>query len=114
MGRIRGVRLDNIQIRNAGTMGCSITGLPGHPVEDVWLTNISLHHKGGITAADLPKIDEAVSDEKEKEYPESTMWGNLPARGFFVRHARNIQFSNVVVQTEQADARPDFVKVDVE
>ena len=55
-----------------------------------------------------------MSDEKEKEYPESTMWGNLPARGFFVRHARNIQFSNVVVQTEQADVRPDFVRVDVE
>ena len=114
VGRIRGVRIDNIQIRNAGSMGCSITGLPGHPVEDVWLSNISLHHKGGVTAADLPKIDEVVSDEKEKEYPESTMWGNLPARGFFVRHARNIQFSNVVVQTEQADARPDFVQVDVE
>ena len=114
VGRINGIHLDNIQIRNAGAMGCSITGLPGHPVENVWLSNITLHHRGGITAADLPQIEEAAKDEKEKDYPESTMWGNLPAKGFFVRHARNVQFHNVVIQTAQPDARPDFVNVDVD
>ena len=112
VGHINGIHLDNIQIRNAGAMGCSITGLPGHPVENVWLTNITIHHKGGITAADLPKIEEAAKDEKEKDYPESTMWGNLPAKGFFVRHARNVNFHNVVIQTEHPDARPDFVHID--
>ena len=34
VGSIDGVRLDNIQIRNAGSMGCSITGLPGHCVRN--------------------------------------------------------------------------------
>ena len=113
VGTIRGIHLDNIQIRHAGPMGCSITGLPGYPVEDIWLSNITIHHKGGVSESDLPKINEAAADEKEKEYPESTMWGNLPARGFFVRHARNIQFSNIQIQTEQPDARPDFVQEDV-
>ena len=114
VGRINGVRIDNIQIRNAGPVGCSITGLPDHPVENVWLSNISLHHKGGIAMSDLPKIDEALNDEKAKEYPEATMWGNLPAKGFFVRHARNVQFRNVQVLTDNHDARPDFVRVDAE
>ena len=114
VGHINGIHLDNIQIHNAGTIGCSITGLPGHPVENVSLSNITLHHRGGITTADLPKIEEAIKDEKEKEYPEATMWGNLPAKGFFVRHARNVQFNNVFVQTDQPDDRPDFVQVDTD
>ena len=114
VGRINGVHLGNIQIRNAGPIGCSITGLPGHAVENVWLSDITVHHRGGITSDDLPAISEAIKDEKEKEYPEATMWGPLPACGFFVRHARNIHFQNVRIMTGQPDARPDFVQEDVE
>ena len=114
VGRINGIHLDNIQIRNAGSMGCSITGLPGHPVENVWLSNITLHHKGGVQPSELEQISDTIKDEKEKEYPESTMWGNLPAKGFYVRHARNINFSNVRIITENPDARPDFVNDDVD
>lgn len=114
VGRIDGVHLDNIQIRNAGSMGCSITGLPDYPVRHVSLSNISLHHKGGVKTEQLTEIYDSIADEKEKAYPEATMWGNLPAKGFFVRHARNVQFSNIKVETEQPDARPDFVEIDTE
>jgi len=114
VGTINGIRLQHIQIRHAGAMGCSITGLPGHPIENVWLSDISIQHKGGVMEKELPQIAETVKDEKEKAYPESTMWGNLPAKGFFVRHARNIQFHNIQVLTEQPDARPDYVKIDCE
>ena len=113
VGQINGIHLDNIQVRNAGSMGCSITGLPGHLVENVWLSNITIHHKGGISSDEMAKIEESVRDEKEKEYPEATMWGNLPAKGFFVRHARNIKFSNIQVQTDEFDTRPEIVCEDV-
>jgi len=112
VGSIQGVHLENIQIRNAGSLGCSITGLPGHPVENISLSNISLYHQGGVRQEDLSKIEEALKDEKEKEYPEATMWGNLPAKGFFVRHAHNVRFQNIHIQTERPDARPDFVRED--
>jgi hypothetical protein len=36
------------------------------------------------------------------------MFGTLPARGFFIRHARNIEFSNVEIATAKADERPVF------
>ena len=114
VGRIDGIRLENIQVRHAGSMGCSITGLPGHPVENVRLSNISIHHKGGVTLDELQQINDSVKDEKEKDYPEATMWGNLPAKGFFVRHARNVQFSNIQIMTEQPDVRPDFVQEDTD
>ena len=112
VGHINGVYLNNFQIRHAGSMGCSITGLPGYPVENISLSNIILHHKGGVTADELQLINDTIKDEKEKEYPEATMWGNLPAKGFFVRHARNVMFDNIQIETEQPDVRPDFVQDD--
>ncbi len=112
VGTIRGVSLDNIRIRHAGSFGCSITGLAGHPVEDVRLSRIHILHQGGVTEEALPAIREALKDEKEKGYPECVMWGRLPARGFFLRHTRGVTFEDVTIETEAPDARPDFVSED--
>lgn len=114
VGKINGVRISNVQVRNAGPTGCSITGIPGYPVENIRLDNISIHHKGGVTAQELPQLYNNVEDEREKKYPEATMWGVLPAKGFFIRHARNVKFSNIDIQTTEEDARRDFIMIDVE
>ena len=108
IGTIRNVRLSNISVTGAGRTGCSITGLPGHPVEDIWLSDITISQQGGCKQVEVP------ADEKEKDYPEATMWGVLPAKGFFVRHVRNVNFRNVTVMTAEPDERPEYVKVDVE
>ena len=108
VGTIRGVHLQNITVNGAGQTGCSITGLPGHPVENIWLTDITINQQGGCGELAVPE------DEKEKDYPEATMWGVLPAKGFFVRHARNVTFRNINITTTLPDARPDFVQVDAE
>lgn len=108
IGTIRNVRLSNISVTGAGCTGCSITGLPGHPVEDIWLSDITISQQGGCKQVEVP------ADEKEKDYPEATMWGVLPAKGFFVQHARNVNFRNVTVMTAEPDERPEYVKVDVE
>ena len=108
VGTINGVRISNVMINNAGPTGCSITGLPGHPIENVQLDNISIIQAGGQAKIASPQ------DEKEKEYPEATMWGMLPAKGFYVRHARNIKMENVTVRTLNADKRPAFVYEDAE
>ena len=113
VGTIDGVHIDNLQIRNAGSMGCSITGLPGHPVKNVRVSRVTLHHQGGVEAADMAEIERSIADEKEKEYPEATMWGRLPAKGFYVRHAEHISISDLVVLTDRPDVRPDMVNVDV-
>ncbi|WP_428839476.1 glycoside hydrolase family 28 protein, partial [Amycolatopsis pretoriensis] len=61
-----------------------IAGIPGHPIEDVKLSNIRHHLAGGLTPGD------AVQNPPELEtaYPEPSMFGTLPAYGFFIRHAR--------------------------
>ena len=114
VGRMRGLTIDNVHVRDAGRFGCSISGLPGHPVEDVRVANVSIHHQGGITTDSIAAITRAVQDEKAAEYPEATMWGPLPAKGFYVRHARNVTLDNIQVTTTLPDVRPLFVRENVE
>ena len=114
VGRMRSIYINNVHARDCGNFGSSITGLEGHEVEDVRVSNVSIRQRGGITHNDLKLIDEALRDEKTAEYPEATMWGSLPAKGFYVRHARNVRFENVEIYTETDDARPEFVKIDVQ
>ena len=114
VGRISGVSISRFMVHNAGRMGCSVTGLPGHPVENVWVSDVTIHHQGGVEASALDEIRRLAAEEKEAEYPEATMWGDLPAKGFFVRHARNVRFHNIHILTTHPDARPEMVCEDAE
>lgn len=108
VGSISGVRLHDILIDEAGPGGSSITGVEGHPVRDIELRNITIRHKGGQKAVAAP------SDEKIAEYPESTMWGILPAQGFWLNHTHGVIFDNVRIEAITPDARPLFVATDSE
>ena len=52
--------------------------------------------------------------ERVETYPEPVMFGTLPAQGFFIRHARNVEFGNVQIVTAAPDARPVFWLDDVD
>ncbi|MDE6380414.1 MAG: glycoside hydrolase [Muribaculaceae bacterium] len=108
VGSISGVVLHDILIDEAGPTGSSITGLEGHPVTDIQLHDIRIRHAGGQSVTPAP------TDEKVKEYPESTMWGILPAQGFWLNHARDIIFRNVIIESTNPDSRPLFVTDDCE
>ncbi len=108
VGTLRNVTISDVTVRDAGFIGSSITGLPGHNVEDITLRNISIEHRGGGRKTAVP------ADEKEKEYPEGTMWGMLPAQGFFVRHARGVVFENIKIRTLSEDERPEYVREDAD
>jgi hypothetical protein len=76
----------------------------------VKISNILVEHPGGGT-----KEDAAIQiEEKEKAYPEPTMFGTTPAHGLMVRHAEGIVVSDFKVVTRAADARPCFVLDDIE
>lgn len=108
IGSISGVVLHDIMIDQAGPTGSSITGLEGHPVRDILLHDITIRHAGGQSDTAAP------TDEKVAEYPESTMWGILPAQGFWLNHARDITLRNVKVVAAETDARPVYVMDDCE
>ena len=107
-GSIKNVTIQNVNVKDAGSTGCSITGIPGQKVENVHLSNVTIRQEGGMQKVAAP------TDNKEKAYPEATMWGTLPATGFFVKNAKNVTFNNVRVFTKSKDGRPALYKVDVE
>ncbi len=110
VGTLRNVVINNIVATETSNIGCSITGLPGHPVENVSLSNIKLSFEGGGTKKDASK----EVPEKAESYPESTMFGVLPAYGFYCRHVRGLTFTNVQLQTTTSDQRHAVVCEDVE
>jgi len=90
---------------------CSIlAGIPGHPIVDVKLSNIVIRHQGGGSKADAT-LELA---EKEKDYPEPTMFGTTPAQGFFIRHVRGLEMDGVKIEHANEDARAAFVLNDVQ
>jgi hypothetical protein len=93
----------------------SIVGIPGYPVEDVTLENIEITY-GGRASKDIAYIplDSITSiPENASQYPEFSMFGELPAWGFYVRHAEGVKMKNVTVKYVQDDFRPAFVFDDV-
>ena len=110
MGKLRNLSISNVQATGAGKTGCSITGLPGYPAENITLDNIRLSFVGGGTAADAQRKIEEFADK----YPEYRMFGTLPAYGFFCRHARNLTLRNVETRFETPEARLGLVSDDVE
>ncbi len=111
VGKVRNIDLSNILVERAWP-GCGsvISGIPGHPIENVRLSNIRIKCKGGGTKEDA-KI---VPPEKEKAYPEATMFGWMPSYGFYCRHVRGLEFHNVEAGFEKEDLRPAVVCSDVE
>jgi polygalacturonase len=110
-GNIRRVRISNVVCSNAAAEICSIvTGIPGHEIEDVWISNVSIEHRGGGTK----EMASRRLAENEKEYPEPKMFGETAAHGFFMRHVKGIEMDGVRIQCQKGDLRPTFVLEDVQ
>ena len=110
VGKFRNVSLNNIIATDCSSVGCSITGLPGHPIENIQISNVNLGFEGGGTKEEAAR----QIPEHPAKYPESTMFGTLPAYGFYCRHAKNLQFQNIRLATSAADLRHAVVFDDVQ
>ncbi len=95
----------------------SIVGLPDYKIQNVKLKNIEivypgagnpLYAKRGLAPADLDSIP-----EMRTAYPEFSQFKELPAWGFYIRHAEGISFENVKLVAQKKDYRPAIVMDDV-
>ena len=93
----------------------SICGIPGHPVEGITIEDVDIVYPGRATRsmAYMPLWRASDVPEQAGQYPEFSMFGELPAWGFYVRHADNLTFRNVRLTLADADFRPAFVFDDV-
>jgi polygalacturonase len=109
VGTLRDISISDITAVAGGPTGCSISGIPGHPASGIRLRNITITFPGGGT-----KIDAAREpDEAVDQYPEGTHWGSLPAYGFYLRHAIDLDLTSVTLRCSAPDLRPAIVASDV-
>jgi polygalacturonase len=132
VGSLKRVTISNVVASDADPRYAStITGIPGHPVEDLTLSNIRIVYRGGMTLAQVAKqsrdlararapgdtgqgrADPYAVPEQQNMYPEPSMFGLVPAYGFYVRHVAGIQMNDVDVSFTDDDRRPAFVLDDV-
>jgi polygalacturonase len=105
VGSLRRVIISNLIAYNVdGTQAALISGLPGHDIEDLTLSNIHLYMKGGgtkeQTLTEVPVM--------EKGYPEPASFGVTPSYGFFIRNVKDLKMSDVEVSFMKDDQRPAY------
>ena len=110
-GKLRRVNISDVVASNCSSRQASlVTGIPGHPIEDLRLSNIYILHQGGGT-----KEDSSVQPpEMENAYPEPSRFGVMPAHGFYLRHVRGVEMRDVEIKYMREDFRPPFVLDDVQ
>ena len=93
------------------TFPASITGIPRHNVENVVLENMTIRYPGrgnrGLAHAPLDRLSsvpECIGD-----YPEFSMFGELPAWGFYIRHVDGLVLRNIQLSIDAPDYRPGIV-----
>jgi polygalacturonase len=110
VGQLRRVKISDVVVSLAASGQASIiTGIPGHYIENLSLSNISVLHEGGGTKEDA----KLQPPELETSYPDPNRFGPMPTHGFFVRHAKRISFRDVEVDYEKEDQRPAILLDDV-
>jgi polygalacturonase len=108
-GHLRRIHIDNLIASNCDPLYSSIvSGIPGHDVEDVRLSNIRIVYQGGGRR----ELATSQPSENESKYPEPSMFGTTPAYGFFIRHASGIELSNINLNYTSDDFRPPFIVQD--
>jgi polygalacturonase len=134
-GRLENIRISNVSVDIAATKpdagyeyegpiedmprnispAVIIAGLQGAMISNVSFTNIEIKHPGGgnqmFAKVLLNELDSVP--EKPAAYPDFSMFRELPAWGIYIRHAKDIQFSNVTLSCGKKDYRTAIVLDDV-
>ena len=107
-GSIQNVRIENIEAQNM-EIPCLLTGFDDGNyigrISDISVKNFSGRYLDNQEILDIKeKLFESITD-----YPESNGFGDMPAYGFFVRHARNVTLENVHITPRSCNTRKEIV-----
>lgn len=122
-GVVRNLSFDHIVVDNAGcgnrNTAFFVTGFPGHNLEGVRFSHISMVGPGGVMATEAIGLT-------MMEFDDATLngwWpgihilegqnGILPCYGFFARHVCGLTLSHAEFTTVSSDARPAIICEDV-
>ena len=87
-----------------------------YSVENVLFQNIKIKYPGrgnnGLAHKPISRLD--AIPEKEADYPEFSMFGELPAWGFYIRHMNGLIMKDIKLSIKKPDYRPAIVLDDVQ
>jgi hypothetical protein len=100
---LRNVWLNDISATQTTTIPCSITGIPGYPVQNINFHNVVCT----VPGAGAPGYDSI--GEQITVRPEFNIWGDsLPAYGLYARHAQGVHLDSFCVVLQSYDQRPEY------
>ena len=112
IGTIDGIHFENITGSNLRYNWASpISGFTKdgttYKLKNLSFVNVLITNKGGLgnVPADPP--------EYVGQYPDPNLWGNMPAYGFFIRHAEGVTLTSSTPLVAGSDSRPGIVQRDV-
>lgn len=110
VGAIRHVMISDVMAQcRSQRYACFISGIPGHEIEDLHIHNVRLIYPGGGSGSWTRKDP----SEEVKGYPDPTRFGGEPAYGFYVRHVKDLELTDVELSANKPDVRPPFYVQDV-
>lgn len=135
-GQARNIRIQNVRAVGAGPIASSLTGYPGHPLENVALKNIDIEvarsaFDGNVDGLPTPRwlspLVHGSSDPEDREkilsldvpenigeYPVNRIFGcPLPAYGLYIRHVHGLRMDGIRLRmSAESDGRPALVVED--
>ncbi len=110
VGAIRRVVISNVTYSGAnGRYDSILSGVPGHPLEDILISNVQGEHEGGGSEEDARR----QPPENADKYPEPGMFGAMPSWGLYARHCVELKVRDVGMRLAKPDRRPCVVLDDV-
>lgn len=104
------IYISNVVALDCDSMaGIIVTGMPGHPLRDIRLSNIYCQYRGGGAAYPKGKS----YPEQGTVYPEPKRLGSTPSYGLFARHVDGLYADGVRFSLLSPDARPAVITEDV-
>jgi Glycosyl hydrolases family 28 len=92
-----------------------IAGMPDALISGISLKNVEIKYPGGgnplFARLGLDELDKVP--ERPNAYPDFSMFKELPAWGVYIRHARDVQVTNLGLSAEKMDYRTAIVLDDV-
>src|SRR5262249_44866731 len=79
-----------------------------YSITNLSFTNVAIAFDGGLASVPASPLE-----AKPDQYPESDMFGDLPAWGYYLRHVSGVAFTGCTSRAASADARAKLVTDDV-
>jgi hypothetical protein len=79
-----------------------------YPITNLAFTNVAIAFDGGLAT-----VPASPPEAMPNQYPESNMFGDLPAWAYYMRHVTAVTFANCATTIATTDARQVLVADDV-